>query len=548
MSESEHPSGAESNTRVDGADAASRRATPDPCGLPTPDDDTRSSDGPEIYIGLITPLGAPSDELEDALKSELARYSYHSHPIRLSKLLERLEDGLPRHSDERTAELIDRGNRLTEIYGAAAVARLGVQELRAVRAEATHDDTGQMPIQRRGWIIRSLKRPDEVTLLRQTYGEALFTLAVHTTKEKRQDRLATNLRSTRPTLSADQAAECASKMIAQDEHEEAFSHGQDVRSAFPMADVMLPGDEVEPLQREARRFVQMLFGENVVPNAAEHAMYMADGTAAMSSSLSRKVGAALVTASGEIISVGANEVPKAGGGQFGFDDPGGRDEDRGVDYSTESLRALVADTVVKLAEGNWLSSERHMQFAADKDLMAREAFDLLRSAKADLLNIIEFQRSVHAEAAAIVEAARRGIAVEGATMYCTTYPCHLCAKEIVYAGITRVYYIEPYPKSRAEGMYGESIHGRVSSDEDNWVAFVPFIGVTPRAYRRLFETEERYRRKDELGLVVRADPQHATPRGLTAFEAVATASEREIFAIGNLPADPTLAQQEGTDE
>jgi cytidine deaminase len=251
-----------------------------------------------------------------------------------------------------------------------------------------------------------------------------------------------------------------------------------------------------------------------------------------------------VSSAGAVISVGGNEVPRAGGGQYGFIDSGGRDEDLGVDYSTQSLRALVGDTVVKLAAADWLSADRSRQFHADKDLLAREAFDALKAAKADLLNIIEFQRSVHAEAAAIVGAARRGIAVDGSTMYCTTYPCHLCAKEIVCAGITRVYYIEPYPKSRAEVMYGESIHDKVDSDNDKFVAFVPFIGVTPRAYRRLFETEERYRRKDEFGLVKRPDKFAATPRGLSVYEASATASEREIFALGDLPADPVLPEEE----
>jgi len=44
-------------------------------------------------------------------------------------------------------------------------------------------------------------------------------------------------------------------------------------------------------------------------------------------------------------------------------------------------------------------------------------------------------RAVHAEQNAIIQAALHGINTEGATLYCTTIPCRMCAKEIVNAGI-----------------------------------------------------------------------------------------------------------------
>jgi dCMP deaminase len=53
-------------------------------------------------------------------------------------------------------------------------------------------------------------------------------------------------------------------------------------------------------------------------------------------------------------------------------------------------------------------------------------------------------RTVHAEANAIVFAARKGIACEGGTLYTTLSPCPDCANMIINAGITRVWYLEPY--------------------------------------------------------------------------------------------------------
>jgi dCMP deaminase len=52
--------------------------------------------------------------------------------------------------------------------------------------------------------------------------------------------------------------------------------------------------------------------------------------------------------------------------------------------------------------------------------------------------------SVHAEANSIYFAAKHGIATEGASLYCSTAPCHLCAQAIIQAGITEVFYINDY--------------------------------------------------------------------------------------------------------
>ena len=62
----------------------------------------------------------------------------------------------------------------------------------------------------------------------------------------------------------------------------------------------------------------------------------------------------------------------------------------------------------------------------------------------------ELCRAAHAEQNAINFAARYGIAIEGATIYTTTYPCSWCAKSIVNAGIARVVYQNHYPDPQSE--------------------------------------------------------------------------------------------------
>ena len=64
----------------------------------------------------------------------------------------------------------------------------------------------------------------------------------------------------------------------------------------------------------------------------------------------------------------------------------------------------------------------------------------------------ELCRGAHAESNAIAYAARYGISVEGATLYCTRRPCAYCAKVIANSGIVKVVYLEDYPDSLSEEM------------------------------------------------------------------------------------------------
>ena len=64
--------------------------------------------------------------------------------------------------------------------------------------------------------------------------------------------------------------------------------------------------------------------------------------------------------------------------------------------------------------------------------------------------------AVHAEQNAIIQAARLGVVLEGATLYCTHQPCVICAKIIINAGITRIVYREGYPDEFAMQLLSEA--------------------------------------------------------------------------------------------
>ncbi|MDI9645902.1 MAG: cytidine/deoxycytidylate deaminase family protein [Archaeoglobales archaeon] len=56
----------------------------------------------------------------------------------------------------------------------------------------------------------------------------------------------------------------------------------------------------------------------------------------------------------------------------------------------------------------------------------------------------ELCRGVHAEQNAVIQAAKFGISVEGATLYSTHCPCITCAKIIINSGIKKVVYGKDY--------------------------------------------------------------------------------------------------------
>jgi dCMP deaminase len=67
----------------------------------------------------------------------------------------------------------------------------------------------------------------------------------------------------------------------------------------------------------------------------------------------------------------------------------------------------------------------------------------------------EFCYAVHAEQNALIQAAKLGLSVQGATLYCTHYPCTICARLIVNAGISRIVYIYDYPDDFSKTLLAE---------------------------------------------------------------------------------------------
>lgn len=253
---------------------------------------------------------------------------------------------------------------------------------------------------------------------------------------------------------------------------------------------------MDVVEHDLERMFDLLFGHPyITPTFDEYAMFMAFSAALRSADLSRQVGAVL-TKQKNIISTGANDVPTVGGGLYwpeqsdeGIKDvPNGRDYTKGFDSNVRERLSIIDDILDNLN---------------DRD--KKKFKPILESSK--LKYITEYGRVVHAEMEAILACARSNISTENGVLYCTTFPCHNCAKHIIASGIKRVVYIEPYPKSKALDFHPDAITMPVDNNTvSNKVLFEPFVGVGPRCFFNLFSinlgTGYRVKRKNSEGNVL----------------------------------------------
>lgn len=78
--------------------------------------------------------------------------------------------------------------------------------------------------------------------------------------------------------------------------------------------------------------------------------------------------------------------------------------------------------------------------------------------------------AIHAERNAIIWAARKGVAIEGASLYVTHMPCLTCASDIIQAGISSVWYASPYrDRSGVDLLIDAGVTCIVRDNEGNWI-------------------------------------------------------------------------------
>lgn len=453
-------------------------------------DDTYSNS--ELVIGLVGSVGTDLREVSRLIEARLKLFNYEAKTIKVSTdiiadmVAEAPELGVGEY--ERISSYMEQGNKLRSGSGDCSILALGV----AAKINQLRGGGGPS---RRAYIINSLKSPSEVQRLRKIYSNGFFLIGVHADLERRRSYLMQDLRVTE---------ENAARLIARDA-DEVDVFGQHTRDTYHLSDFFINYDgNNDSLKMQIWRILDLLFGRPyITPTFDEYAMFMAFSASLRSADLSRQVGAVL-TRDECIVSTGANDVPKADGGLYWpelnkethevEDRKDGRDYMRGEDSNAVQKKRIVDSIISSLP-------------AEYRDLMRPYV------AKSKIKDITEYGRVVHAEMEALLSSARSGVSVLGATLYCTTFPCHNCAKHIVAAGVRRVVYVEPYPKSKAQEFHSDAISMKKGEDG---VFFDPFIGVGPRSFFNLFSMHlgsgYPIKRKTDDGLVLDWDPSSAKLR------------------------------------
>jgi deoxycytidylate deaminase len=323
--------------------------------------------------------------------------------------------------------------------------------------------------------------------------------------------LAKRIAKTRNIFPYDRHFPETDRLIERDQEEIGNKSGQNTRDSFHRADLFVDTEDPEKLEKSIYRFVELTLGHPFhTPTREEYGMFHAQATALRSAELGRQVGAAIATSEGDIIAVGCNEVPKAGGGLYWCgDSPDKREFHLGIDGIEEQKKNLIAETLRILKERGWLNEAKSASTTEELVAFALDPENPVLNKDSKIRSLIEFGRAVHGEMAALTDAARRGVSVDQSIMYVTTFPCHLCARHIVAAGISNVIYIEPYAKSLAAELYPDSICVDGEGKKGKQVPFAPFVGISPRQYMDLFAND---RRKNADGSIIAFSAKTALPK------------------------------------
>ncbi|HEY5711736.1 MAG TPA: anti-phage dCTP deaminase [Allosphingosinicella sp.] len=468
---------------------------------------------PELVIGIAGAIGVAVEAISDEIGRALDDLGYSSHPIRVtSEMMRYPAPNVTKEADDYASLMnhkMSYANKLCEDFGdPATLMRIAIQAITLVRDKVLNVEGSDQVLPKTAFIIRQLKRPSEVRLLRKVYGKQFVLVSAYGSEEHRRLELTRKIRESLPISTPEHViSHEADKLISRDFDEGTFDHGQHLRDTFHLADVFVDGISRDSMRAGIERFFQAFFGRaDIGPSKTEYGMYAAKAASLRSTDLSRQVGAAIFSEDGEIVSQGCNEVPKAFGGTYwDGEEPDHRDVQLGYDPNDYVKKEVMRDLLERLTKAKLLSVGSLGQKSSGELVeifLGRSATYKDRNfygclSSSSINDLTEYGRVVHAEMSAICDAARLGRRVKGALLFVTTFPCHNCTKHILAAGISRVVFMEPYPKSKAKELHRDEIELEKASESR--VSFLPFLGISPYRYRDIFE--KRSRKKDGRAVV-----------------------------------------------
>ena len=400
------------------------------------------------------------------------------------------------------------GDSLRKDYNNSSIlAELAIKKIREDREVKKTTDAKS---RRKCYVIDSLKNLEELKLLRSIYRELFYLFSVFSPEKERIDSLCDK------GLSRPEAEE----IISTDEFENVL-HGQNVRETFIEADffVRISKNNKSSIDKKVEKYFHLIFESDIItPNNDETAMYFAKSAAGNSACLSRQVGATITDSNGIVLARGWNDVPKYGGNLY-------RDNDK----ESKRCKDLGYCSNVKYRNDIFDEIEEEIDKLFDESDKNKIETVMKIIKESKFKNIIEYSRSIHAEMHAIIIGSQlTGDKMVDGNLYCTTYPCHNCARHIVLAGIKNIYYIEPYKKSLGILLHNDTL--TEDESELSKVRLLPYDGVAPRRYLDFFSINGS-NRKDKNGKRIRVNLKTIKPKMRLSLQAIPELENQAIKSL-----------------
>ena len=431
----------------------------------------------ELVIALCGQLGTDIDKIQTLLIEELTnKFKYKTKVIKMSEFISR-------HSSEDLSSITSRfdritlgmkgGNELRDKYGHQILAECAIQDIIKNRIKRTSEEdviNEKFNTDRICYIINSIKHPDEINLFKEVYRDIFYVVGIFSPLDLRVQQLEKKIKKSGNIY----------ELINRDTGED-IAHGQKVEAAFIDSDyfIRVSTNEKSKLKPKIQRLLDLIFDVGILtPNNDETAMYQATAAAANSACLSRQVGACITDSKGDILSIGWNDVPKYGGNLYP-DIENNKDErcfnSGDCECANVQRKDLIRDSIINdLKKHDLLKSGNH-------DVLINKILN-----DNGIKSLIEFARSIHAEMHAIITGSQKsGSKMIGGKLYCTTYPCHNCARHIIVSGISEVYYIEPYKKSLCIQLHSDAITEK--ENDTKKVKLLMYEGVAPKKYMQFYK-------------------------------------------------------------
>lgn len=449
----------------------------------------------DIYLGLCGYVGCGMKTINKIIEEISKEWGYNVVHIRISALMENplyFEPAALEVSEStqvnRHLKLQDIANKLRKHYKKNEL--LAEAAIAAIAAEKNNIDYNNDEYKGTVFIIDQFKRPEEIELFRVIYQHNFYLLGVLRDLDYRI-----------PNLIADESTKDDLHLIINIDNKSSDPYGQRTGETILDSDFFIKNNfsQKSELKKKIDRFFGLIHGKNgLTPTFNEKGMYAAFSTSLQSACLSRQVGAALFDDEGNLLAVGKNDVPKAGGGLYSSDD---FDNDHrcvhksGKCYNDanklkikdriKSILSTEVRNVLGISAGQTVADINITRLLNKLDNIAEGIYK-----DSKISSVMEYSRSIHAEMDVITSMARKQNGdTKDKILFTTTYPCHNCARHIVAAGIKKVVYIEPFDKSLALDLHNDAI---TKNEESSKVIFCDFEGVSPRRYHKFFRpTDER---------------------------------------------------------